>query len=133
MNRIVPRVLIVEDDDYPLELLATIFERWHFEVWPAATLARALEQLSPHVDLVILDLKLPGGSGLEVLREIRARGYTCPVMVTSGEDLLRVEGLADLNPEYALQKPICAKVLYSVARKVLDNFRPTSDPNTAHD
>jgi PAS domain S-box-containing protein len=66
------RVLLVEDNLDTLRILSRLLERWGYEVRLAATVAKALEIAGNEpCDLVISDIGLPDGSGLEVMRTIR--------------------------------------------------------------
>jgi DNA-binding response OmpR family regulator len=83
------RLLIVDDEEAVLDVLRDYFERQGHRVETvtsgAAALA-ALDRTTP--DLVLLDIRMPGIDGLEVLRKMRARASSVPiVMVTANEDL----------------------------------------------
>jgi two-component system OmpR family response regulator len=74
------RILVVEDEEHLAEGLRFNLEAEGYEVEIAADGLRAVELLSAReraVDLVILDLMLPGLSGFEVLRRARARAISC--------------------------------------------------------
>lgn len=82
------RVLVAEDDDAFRELLlSTLRDAGHgaieledgLELSDYLSLARA--KLLPPPDLVLTDLKMPGASGLEVVRKARAAGLTCPIVL----------------------------------------------------
>lgn len=68
-----PRVLIVEDEPNIMESLSFILQRADFEIDTAADGAEALRQLRRQTySALILDLMLPGISGLDVLRSVRS-------------------------------------------------------------
>ncbi len=100
-------VLLVEDDD---ELAARIergLGQAGFVVERAADGHDGLElALQPQMDVVVLDLGLPGKPGLEVLREIRIRGVKTPVLVLTarGTWAEKVSGLNEGADDY-LTKP----------------------------
>ena len=79
------RVLLAEDDEHIARGLCFNFEAHGYEVeWLARgdlALARLLDQRQPLPDLIILDVMLPGLSGLEVLRELRERESRVPVLL----------------------------------------------------
>jgi len=79
-----PRILHIEDDLDVVQVSQALFEEdSDFEY--ATSLADARIKLTDHTfDLVILDMSLPDGSGLELLNEI---GNDCPVMLFSGQDI----------------------------------------------
>ena len=77
-------VLIVDDEIAPRESLRMILHRL-YQVYTAADGKEALACLqNQQIDLVTLDMKMPGISGLEVLREIRRRKADVDVIMISG-------------------------------------------------
>ena len=79
-------ILIVEDNEPTRHWLSELAA----EIWPAAevslavTVTEAMQQVTNnHFSLVILDLGLPDGSGLEVLNQIRQAGDDCLVVVAT--------------------------------------------------
>ncbi len=84
------RVLVVEDDNHVRPVLARLIERGGFEVARAADGHAALEML-PQVqpDLILLDIRMPGMDGYEVLRRIKSDSeyLHIPVVVLTASDL----------------------------------------------
>ena len=76
-------VLIVDDDPTQRRLIQAVLEREGFAVAQAEGGEQALDRLAsgPAPDVIVLDLVMPGMSGLDVLKEARARGVNAPVMV----------------------------------------------------
>jgi response regulator of citrate/malate metabolism len=103
------RVLVVEDDPVAADAHALYVSRVPgFEVAAVAHTragaARALERL--HVDLILLDLYLPDGHGLALLRGLRAAGHTTDVFaVTSARDLTVVREGVSLGVVQHVLKP----------------------------
>jgi DNA-binding response OmpR family regulator len=114
------RLLLIEDEEAISEPLADALERDGFEVRVAGTVAAGRElhrSFSP--DLVLLDVMLPDGSGMDVLREVRASSRTPVIMVTArGEELERVLGL-ELGADDYVTKPFSAAELAARIRAVL--------------
>jgi len=77
------RILLVEDDPDSAAALSMLLELHRHEVVVAATCHDALERIEPPPDLLISDLDLPDGSGLELVREIR-RTRSIPALALSG-------------------------------------------------
>lgn len=75
-------------------------------------------------DLVLLDLRLPDGSGLTLLRELRARGNSAPVIILTAHDQIsdRIEGLDSGADDY-LVKPFDLGELSSRIAAVIRRFR----------
>lgn len=78
-------ILIVEDDRLFRRSLVTYLAAFGFEIVSAASAEEALGKVAERsVDLLVTDLVLPAGSGIELVRALRARGQTVPVVLLSG-------------------------------------------------
>jgi two-component system, OmpR family, response regulator RegX3 len=122
-------VLLVEDEESITAPLAEALSRDGFETVIAGTAAEALELAGTRSpDLVLLDLGLPDGSGLDVCRELRARSAVPIIMVTArGEEMDRVVGLEVGADDYVV-KPFSAREVIARIRAVL---RRTAAPPPA--
>ncbi len=76
-----PTVLIVDDEDLVRWSLKERVTRDGCTALEAATAEAALKQMSPEVDLVLLDIRLPDGDGLNVLKRMRAIAPETPVIL----------------------------------------------------
>ncbi|GAB6278355.1 MAG: hypothetical protein STSR0006_03520 [Lentimicrobium sp.] len=76
------RVMVVEDDEFSYLLLKTILEKENLEVIRAVNGEEAMEIFSndPTIDLILMDLKLPGIGGLEVTQRIREINNNVPII-----------------------------------------------------
>ncbi|MFH8441635.1 response regulator [Streptomyces sp. NPDC018026] len=132
-----PRVLIIEDDRAVRDGVRLALRRQGHEVAAAATGEDGLEQLrSFRPDAVVLDLMLPGMSGLEVCRRIRAHDQVPIIMATArGDDTDIVVGLESGADDYVV-KPVRARILDARIRAVLRRVGGTADdqgtPRTEH-
>ena len=113
-------ILLVEDEESITTPLAEALERDGFHAEIAHTAAQAVEsgkRLRP--DLVLLDLMLPDGSGLDVCRELRAAS-SVPIIILSarGEEADRVVGL-ELGADDYVVKPFSAREVIARVRAVL--------------
>ena len=91
-----PRVLVADDEPHIREVVRAYLEREGYEVIEASDGDSALERArTPGLDLLVLDVMLPGRSGFDVLRTLRAEGSTVGVvMLTARDDVIdRVAGL----------------------------------------
>ncbi|WP_374575399.1 sigma-54-dependent transcriptional regulator [Phenylobacterium sp.] len=80
-------VLVVDDDPTQRRLIQAVLEREGFAVAQAETGDAALSRLTAggSADVVILDLVMPGTNGIDTLREMRARGFSQPVIVLTAQ------------------------------------------------
>jgi two-component system, OmpR family, response regulator RegX3 len=110
------RVLVVEDEEAIAEPLAEGLRREGFAVTVAGTAAEALA--AAEADVVLLDLRLPDGDGLDVCRELRARSDVPIIVVTArGEEVDRVVGL-ELGADDYVVKPFGIRELIARIRAV---------------
>ena len=114
------RVLVVDDELQVLRLLRTALTERGYDVTTAASGEEALEALARRsADIIILDLVMPGLSGLDVCRAVRERS-TVPVIVLSahGEERDKVLAL-DLGADDYLTKPFGMEELLARIRVAL--------------
>ena len=114
------RIVVVDDDPVLRAVLRGYLEEAGYEVAEAGdgdSLLEALPRLAP--SLVLLDVKLPGTNGFDLLRAIRARSVMPIIMVTSrAEAVDRVEGL-ELGADDYVTKPFVPRELVARVRSVL--------------
>jgi DNA-binding response OmpR family regulator len=123
------RVLVVDDEPTVREVVARYLERDGMIVEQASDGAQALDALKRHPDLVVLDIMIPGTSGLEILREIRQGGETPVILLTARSDETdRVVGL-ELGADDYVVKPFSPRELAARVRSVLrrSRVRPSAE------
>lgn len=101
------RILVIEDEPQLAELIREHLARSAFAVDLAGTLDEADSALATSVfDAVILDLNLPDGDGLDLLKRLRKSGNTVPVLAATARDEIdeRIRGL-NLGMDDYLTKP----------------------------
>ena len=126
------RILVVEDEPRLAEILRLYLERDGYGVTVVADGRAAIAAVDAEpVDLVVLDLMLPGLNGEAVLTAIRERGDT-PVLIASAKrsDLERIAGLRMGADDY-LAKPFNPHELTARVAAVLRRSRGTAGPSTA--
>lgn len=119
------RLLVVEDDRTLRQALAFNLTREGYEVATADDGTSALEAgRNPNLDLIVLDVMLPGMSGIEVLRVLRREGITTPVVILSakGDEIDRVVGLKVGADDY-VAKPFSRPELLARIEAVLRRNR----------
>jgi two-component system OmpR family response regulator len=111
------RVLVVDDDQDVLAVLARALERDGHAVSTASSLAEARDTVLVGIDLLVLDLGLPDGSGLELCRELRHEESAVPILILTARTQvdLRVEGL-DAGADDYLTKPFALAELRARVR-----------------
>jgi two-component system, OmpR family, phosphate regulon response regulator OmpR len=117
----IAHVLLVDDDLRLRGLLETYLTREGFRVSVAAH-AQQLEKLLQErpIDLMVLDLMLPGRSGLEICRDLRAAKNPLPIIMLTakGDDIDRIVGL-ELGADDYLPKPCNPRELAARIRAVM--------------
>ena len=115
------RILVVDDEPAIRKLLSTSLETQDFEVAPAGSLRDARQRLGaekPHV--VILDLGLPDGSGIELLQALRDDGDLTPVVILSSRsDEEGIVKALDLGADDYVVKPFRVSELIARVRAAL--------------
>lgn len=116
------RILIVEDEQTMAKGLAFNFEQEEYEVLVAGDGPTALGLFDANqVDLIILDLMLPGMSGYEVCKAIRERDAQVPVLVLSARSLSEDRALAfDAGTDQYLSKPFALPELLTRVRNLIE-------------
>ena len=115
------RVLVVEDDSSVREVLVHHFKENGFQVADTLDGNRGLElALSDSYDLVILDVALPGKDGMEICRQMRAKGVGAAVIMltTRGEEIDKILGL-ELGADDYMTKPFSPREVIARAKAVL--------------
>jgi len=115
------RLLVVEDEHRLADRLARGLREEGFAVDTAPTAALARDRIiETDYDLVLLDLKLPDGSGFDLLAEWRGEGFAAPILVLTAKDLLadKVRGLDGGADDY-LTKPFSFDELLARIRALL--------------
>jgi two-component system, OmpR family, response regulator RegX3 len=116
----VTRVLVVEDEESISDPLSYLLKQEGFEVAVAGTGPEALAEFDRSgADIVLLDLMLPGLSGTEVCRALRARSSVPVIMLTARDsEIDKVVGL-ELGADDYVTKPFSARELVARVRAVL--------------
>lgn len=122
-------ILVVDDDIEIRDLLARFLRKHGYRVTGARNGREMRESLAAtQVDLVVLDLMLPGESGLDLCREARATSLVPIVMLTAmGDDMDRIVGL-EMGADDYLPKPFNPRELLARIKAVLRRTTTNSDP-----
>ena len=124
-----PRILIVDDEP---EMVRGLEDNLRFEGYQTLSATdgrRGLAlALSEAPDLVLLDIMMPGMSGWDVCRELRAKGLDIPVIMLTarGEEADRVQGL-ELGADDYVTKPFSPKALLARVKALLRRVERAKD------
>ena len=126
------RVLVVEDEESISDPLSYLLKQEGFEVAVAANGNEALAEFDRGgADIVLLDLMLPGLSGTEVCRALRAKSSVPVIMLTARDsEIDKVVGL-ELGADDYVTKPFSSRELVARVRAVLRRGSETEDVASA--
>ena len=126
-------VLLIEDNPGDARLIQEMLtepgEAW-FQFEYADRLSRGLEHLeNGGVDVVLLDLSLPDGQGLDALEKVQAQAPAVPVVVLTGfdDETLAVEALRHGAQDYLVKGDVDSTVLYRAVRYSVERKRAVED------
>ena len=130
MNKKTFHILVVDDDDRIRELVKQYLEENNFLVTTAQDSADAKKKLEIiKFDILILDIMMPGESGLSLTKEIKKNSSTPIILLTAkGETQDRIEGL-ELGADDYLGKPFEPKELLLRIQNILDKIQKPILPN----
>jgi len=125
MSKTGARILVVDDEIEILRVLQRSLLAHGYEVFTAQSGEEALEAISRHrLDLILLDLGLPGMSGLEVCRRVRAES-NLPIIVLSVKDAERDKVMAlDIGADDYVPKPFGIDEVLARIRVALRHAAP---------
>jgi len=124
------RVLLVEDDQMIGETVVDALRQEGYAVdWARSTTAADAALQAHEHDLVLLDLGLPDGDGIDVLRSLRGRRNATPVLIVTARDAVdqRVRGL-DAGADDYVAKPFDLDELLARVRALLRRAAGRSEP-----
>ncbi|MBU3824870.1 MAG: phosphate regulon transcriptional regulator PhoB [Candidatus Oceanisphaera merdipullorum] len=122
------KILVVEDEAAIRDMLCLILEQKGFSPEPAADYQQALDLLKePYPELILLDWMLPGGSGIQLIKQLKQHELTrdIPVIMLTAraEEEDKIRGL-DVGADDYITKPFSPKELISRLNAVLRRVAP---------
>jgi two-component system response regulator AtoC len=119
-----PNALLVEDDKAALEALSILVEKQGFSTSTASTWADAKAELLRHAhDVVLLDVVLPGGSGIDLLLEIPKERRPQIVMMSGSDSVRKAFAGLPMQELHFVHKPIDVEALSFILRAVRRSCR----------
>jgi len=127
-------IFVVDDDPSAREAIAALLNQAGFRVTPFAdgtSLIKEARATTPAC--IVLDLHMPGGSGLEVLTKLDARHYAAPIIVVSGRsDVPGVVEAIKLGAFDYIEKSRAREALVPCVRDAIEAIaKRTAEPNTS--
>lgn len=124
------RILVVEDETAIREMICFVLEQNGFQPMEAEDYDSALSFLiDPYPDLVLLDWMIPGGSGLQVIKQMKRESNTRDIpiimLTAKGEEEDKVQGLETGADDYVI-KPFSPKELVARVKAILRRLSPMS-------
>jgi DNA-binding response OmpR family regulator len=119
-------ILVIDDDDNLRDTIGLMLEREGFRpILAADGKAGYLEACNSRPDLILIDLRMPGLSGVDVCKKLRASGISTPLIVLSaiGDELDKVL-LLEVGADDYVVKPFGARELLARIRAVLRRTAP---------
>ena len=123
-----PTILVIDDDESLRDTIGLMLEQECFRPLLVADGKTGYERaVSANPDLVIVDLRLPGMSGVEICKQLRAAGVKTPIIVLSavGEEVDKVL-LLEIGADDYVVKPFGARELLARIRALLRRTSPDS-------
>ncbi len=129
MNKTIPHILIVDDDDRIRELVKQYLEENNFIITTARDAFDAKKKINIiKFDIMILDIMMPGESGLSLTKYIKEKNPTPIILLTAkGEARDRIEGL-ELGADDYLGKPFEPKELLLRINNILNKVKKVNLP-----
>jgi two-component system response regulator MtrA len=118
------RVLLVEDDERIRQALGLALADEGYDVVETATGEEALDLVDPDLDVVLLDLMLPGIDGIEVCSTLRSRGDLPIIIATARSDTADVIAGLEAGADDYVTKPLVAGELAARIKALLRRRRP---------
>jgi len=115
------KILIIEDEQEMLENMQSSLEKEEFVVETASTYKEAVSKIGVYeYDCILLDISLPDGNGLQILKELKNKGISDSVIIVSAKDSIddKIKGL-DLGADDYLSKPFHMAELHARINAVL--------------
>jgi two-component system OmpR family response regulator len=126
-------ILVVDDDQRVRQMLSRYFDQEGYRVSVAADGAALRAQLTDSVDVILLDVVMPGEDGLTLAREIRAKSDVGIIMLTGRDDVLdRIVGL-EIGADDYIPKPFHLREVLARVKSVLRRRGRRTPPAATQD
>jgi len=130
------RILVVDDDDAVRQIVADMLRELRYEVLDSGSASAAFDILESEegIDLLLLDFAMPGMSGAEVARRVRARYPRLPILFVTGyADRALLSGIDEaqtIGKPFQLHE-LAGKIAQALSHKLAEATAPNDDPRAA--
>ena len=119
------RVLVADDDKMLSQMLCSVLRQVGHKATPAfdAVQVMMMAKRDPMPDLILLDINMPGGSGLKTLNSLKSSSHTCdiPIIIISGSiDTTAPDQARKLGAARFVSKPVDPSMLLQTIREVME-------------
>jgi len=125
-------ILIVEDDVTQNNVLAGFLQKEGLATSQAYTVAQAKELFNPEIQLVILDLNLPDGTGFDFLQDIRTHSNVPVIVLTALGDELTQLNVFDLKADEYVEKPVSPLIMTKRIQALMSRIYPENHVFITH-
>jgi two-component system, LuxR family, response regulator FixJ len=124
-----PMIILIDDDDATRDSVRLLLECEGLLVRDFASCAEFLAaEGTAHPDCLILDIHMPGITGIEFLERLRARGASVPAILMTGDPTPEIgKRAAAADVVAVLEKPFQGSELVDLVHSVFDSPRPQAD------
>lgn len=116
------KILIVEDDRTWNDVLANFLRHESYEVFSAYSIEEARKLIAKTLHLIILDVMLPDGSGLDFLKELRQTSNVPVIILTALDDEFTQIQTFDLKADEYIDKPVSPLVMTKRVNALMTRF-----------
>jgi len=120
-------ILIVEDDLTQNNVLAGFLQKEGFQILKAFTIAEAWKLFCADVKLIVLDLSLPDGTGLDFLQKLRSTSKVPVIVLTALDDELTQLNVFDLQADEYVDKPVSPLIMTKRIKALMNRIYSDND------
>ena len=118
------KLLIVEDNKTQNDVLANFLRKEGYEVISAYSITEARDALNSEIKLIILDVMLPDGNGLDFLKEIRMKNTVPVIVLTALDDEYTQINCFELKADEYVDKPVSPAVMTKRVNALISRIYP---------
>lgn len=126
-------ILIVEDDVTQNNVLCGFLEKEGFTTLQAYTIAEAKQLFNADVQLIVLDLNLPDGTGLDFLQYLRTYSNVPVIVLTALDDELTQLNVFDLKADEYVDKPVSPLIMTKRIKALMSRIYPDNNTISVHE